>query len=117
MRRSFEVVLFYLFATGAANLLSQALPGVSISHGTGATRSSLDQSINSFDPGSGLGETLFGALQAGLTTFEGIIEAIFALPILMGNLGVPGPIIAFLMLPAGLVVVYDGIHIMTGRFA
>lgn len=117
MRRSFEVVLFYIMATAATNLLTAALPGVSIAHGTNAERAALDSSINSFEPGGGLGETLFGALIAGLNSFEQIAQAIFALPIFMGNLGIPDPVIAFLMAPAGFVILYDGMHIVTGRLS
>lgn len=117
MRRSFEVVLFYIFATASANLISRAVPHLNVAHGTGSTRRGLESSINSFRPGGGLGETLFGALLSALNTFEGVVEAIFALPILLGNVGVPGPITAFLMAPLGFVVLYDGLHIMTGRLS
>lgn len=117
MRRSFEIVLFYIFATASSNLITTAVPGLSVAHGTGDTRQALDSTVQGFTPGGGLGETLFGALQAALGTFSGIIEAVFALPILLGNLGVPSPIVAFLMAPLGFVVLYDGIHIMTGRLS
>jgi len=117
MRRSFEVVLFYIMATAASNLLSAAIPGLSIAHGTGTAQRELDTAIGSFKPGGGLGETLFGALQAGLQTFGAITDVVFALPILMGNLGVPSAIIVFLMSPAAFVIVYDGIHLMTGRLS
>jgi hypothetical protein len=116
MRRTFEVVLLYLFATGATNLLSLAIPGLTIAHGTTA-RSGVEQAANNFRPGGGLGETLFGSLLAAAQTFESIAEAVFALPILLGNLGVPSPVIVFVMIPAPLVIVYDAIHIITGRLA
>lgn len=116
MRRSFEIVLLYVFATAATNLLTQAIPGLSIGHGTQAV-SGVDRAANSFSPGGGLGETLFGSLLAGLETFEAITQAVFALPILMGNIGVPDPIVVFLMAPAPLVIVYDAIHLVTGRFS
>lgn len=114
MRRTFEVVLLYVFATAATNLLTQAIPGLTIAHGTTA-RSGVERAANSFGPGGGLGETLFGSLLAGLETFEAITQAVFALPILMGNIGVPEPIVVFLMAPAPLVIVYDAIHLVTGR--
>lgn len=117
MRRSFEVVLFYIMATAATNLVTRAVPGISIAHGTGAAKKQLESSIAGFAPGSGIGDTLFGSLLAGLNTLEAISQSIFALPILMSNLGVPGPIIVFLMAPAGFVILYDGIHIVTGRLA
>lgn len=114
MRRTFEIVLLYIFATASTNLLTQAIPGLSIAHGTDA-RAGVDQAASSFAPGGGLGETLFGSLLAGLETFEAISQGVFALPILMGNIGIPEPIIVFLMAPAPLVIVYDAIHLITGR--
>lgn len=115
MRRSFEVVLFYIFATASANLLSAAIPGLSIAHGTGAAREGLSESVNNFNPSGGLADTLFGSLLAVLDVFEGMVTAATALPTLLGNLGVPGPIVAFLMAPLGFIIVYDGMHIMSGR--
>jgi len=117
MRRSFEIILFYIFATASTNLITLAVPGISIAHGTESTRQGLEQSVNSFQPGGGLGETLFGALQAALSTFEAISQVVFALPILLNNLGVPRPITTFLMAPLAFVVLYDGLHIVTGRLS
>jgi hypothetical protein len=110
-------MLFYIFATASANLITTAIPNLTVAHGTEKTRQGLQQTVQGFQPGGGLGETLFGSLQAGLRTFGGLIEAIFALPILLENLGIPSPITAFLMAPLGFVVLYDGIHIMTGRLS
>jgi hypothetical protein len=117
MRRSFELVLLYVMLTASSNLLNAAVPSINIYASSRRADSALQQAQGSFNPGGGLGETLFGALLSAINTVELLFEAIAAFPLVLGNIGVPGPVVAFLTAPFFLVIMYDGLHIMTGRLS
>lgn len=113
MNRTQEIVLFYIMATAATNLVTAAVPNLNLAHGSSGALNSVQQASDSFNPGGGLGDTLFGALQAVLSVIQDLATGIFALPILLNNLGIPDPIIAFLMAPAGFVVATSAMNIFT----
>lgn len=119
MRRTFKLVVFYLFLTGAANLLGAA--GVTQAMGVevGAFSNAGEKSKQAASglAGADTGDSLFGLITGVAESVSTIFEAAFALPDLLGAIGVPGPIVGFLFAPLVIVVAYDGAHLLTGRFA
>jgi len=120
MRRTFKIVIFYFFLTGAANLLRAAgvtaAMGVGVPGGVSGTRGEVEQASRQL-AGADTGDNLFGLITGVADTVGTISKAAFALPDLLGAAGVPSAIIAFLFAPLVIVVAYDAAHLLTGRFA
>lgn len=120
MRRSFKIVVFYLFLTSGANLLAAAgitkAMGVEAPVGVSGTRGEVEQASKQL-AGADTGDSLFGLVTGVADTFGTITKAAFALPDLLGAIGIPGPLVGFLFAPLVVVVAYDAAHLLTGRFA
>jgi len=120
MRRTFKIVIFYMFLTAGANLLREAgitaAMGVGVPGGVSTTRAEVEQASQKL-AGADTGDNLFGLITGVADTVGTIAKAAFALPDLLGAAGVPGAIITFLFAPLVVVVAYDAAHLLTGRFA
>lgn len=120
MRRSFKLVVFYLFLTASANLLRGAgvttAMGVSAPAGTSQAEETATSAASSL-VGTNTGDNIFGLVTGVASSVSEIFKAAFALPDLLGAIGIPAPIIAFLFAPLVIVLAYDGAHILTGRLS
>lgn len=119
MRKSTNIVVFYLYFTGAATLLEVA--GITAAMGT-SVKGSVPQKLQeaeatfeAFDTSGGFGETLFGLYNSVANVAEVMFAAVTAGPRLITNAGVPVEIVTFLFLPAGIIVGADIIYVLAGR--
>ena len=79
----------------------------------------LDQSIQTakdgFNPGSGIGETLFGLFVSAFYFFEALIMSVFSAPSLFINLGFPEWFVVPLFAPLYIIATLDLVYAATGR--
>ena len=120
MRRTWKIVVFYVFLTASIQLLAGAgvlgAMGVDVAPGVSSEESEARTAAESLD-GSDSDNTLFGLITGVANTVATIFQVAFALPNLLLHIGIPGPIVAFLTAPVAFIVAYDGTHLLTGRFS
>ena len=120
MRRTFKIVVFYVFLTASIQLLAGAgvlgAMGVDIAPGVSSAEQDARTAAESLD-GSDSDNTLFGLITGVANSVSTIFKVVFAVPNLLLHIGIPGPIVAFLTAPLVFVVAYDGAHLLTGRFS
>lgn len=121
MRRTPTIVVFFVFFSAAATLLevsgTTAAMGVSSPTGTVEALDTAQQAMSEISASSGVSDTLFGSFVALASSMEALGRGVFAGPLILSAAGVPGPIVAFLFAPAGIIVGLDIYHAVTGRFA
>lgn len=120
MRKTFALVVFYFYLTGAANLIEvtgvAAAWGVNSPVGVTTAVADVTQELQSIKFGTGPLETLIAVFTAVAGTIEAIGRGIFALPLFLDSMGVPTPFTAFLFAPAIVLLGRDIIHAVSGRF-
>jgi MFS superfamily sulfate permease-like transporter len=120
MRRSFVIVLLYAWMTAATNML--ILAGIPSAMGVSPPSTTVTDSFQSLQQNAetittgNVGDTLFGLLSAAIDTFELVVGVVFAVPEFLAALGVPTIIIGALGGPLAVVVIYDFMHLFSGRF-
>lgn len=119
MRKSTNIVVFYLFFTGAAALLETAqittAMGVSVDGSVPAKLEKAKQQMSTIESGGGFGETLWGLYNAVASSVEVMFAAVSAGPRLLTNAGVPPEITAFLFAPAVIIIGVDIAYALSGR--
>lgn len=123
MRKTWALVVFYFYLSGAAVLIE--VTGVAAAWGvespTGITSAAGDiQAEVSNIGGSGISalfETLVAIFVSVTSTVEILARGAFALPLFFRSLGVPDPFVAFIFAPLGVIVARDLLHALSGRFA
>jgi hypothetical protein len=121
MRYSTRVVVFLLFLNAAAGafVASGAAGdwGISPTPGGDEVIEQANESATSIQGDGGFAQTLFGAFAGAANAFESIFAVVFAGPLMLSNLGVPGWLVGFVFAPAYLLVGIDLVYILTQRRA
>lgn len=98
-------------ASGLANDLGvEFAPGVS-----DAVQDIKTDAQAGFSVSGGMGETLFSLFASGLGVFKLAVEVVFALPQLLRNLGIPGYVVTFVMVPVYVISLLEFAYVATGR--
>lgn len=113
------VVILFLLNASAGLLVASGFAadiGIDLDPGADDELDTANETAQSIQTGSSIGETLFGALAAAGKTATTIFSVIFIAPLMFENLGVPTWITAFVFAPMYIIVGYDILNILTGRF-
>jgi hypothetical protein len=123
MRKTWALVVFYFYLTGAAVLIEvtgvAAAWGVKSPVGITSAASDIQTEISNIG-GSGISalfETLVAIFVSVTSTVEILARGAFALPLFFEAMGVPDPFVAFIFAPLGVIVARDLLHALSGRFA
>lgn len=119
MRITTSVVMFYLWLSGAANLIQAT--GISNAMGLAtnyAAGEKLEQAVAALSSvtGGGVGiESLIGIFLLLARAVEAFAAGLTAGPRLMANMGIPLPLVVFIHIPVALLAARLGIYALSGR--
>jgi len=119
MRISLKVTVFLVLLNASAGMIGQmgvaGDMGVDPTVGGDERIQEANQTAGEVQSGEGFGDTLFGVFASVSGLFGTVFSLVFAGPTMLANIGIPGPIVAFLFAPAYLLVAADVAYILSGR--
>lgn len=118
-RASTQIVIFLVLLTAASNAIMAsgvgAALGVAPSTGAQDQIDQVQQDAETIEPTQGNTETLFSLYNSVTSVFSDLYGVIFAAPLMLINIGLPGWFVTFLFAPAVVIVATDVAHLLTGR--
>lgn len=121
LRKTPAIVVFFLFFSAAAVLIEAvgltAAMGVESPTGVSASFEAAQTEWKNVVAAEGVADTLFGSFIAATSSIEVLARGVFSGPLLLTSAGIPAPFVAFLFAPAGVIVLMDILHYLTGRGA
>jgi len=119
MRITTGIIMFYLWLTGAANLLEStgisAAMGLSTSYSAGAKLEEAVDALGSISGGGLAVEELIGIFVLLARAVEAFAAGLTAGPRLMAAMGIPTAIVVFIHIPVALFAARLGIYALSGR--
>lgn len=119
MRSVNLVIVLFLLNASAGLLVASGWSedvGIDLNPGADDEIQTANETAQSVDAGSSIGQTLFGMLASAAKTVRTIFTVIFIAPIMFQNLGVPTWVTAFVFAPMYIIVGIDVLQVLTGRF-
>lgn len=119
MRKTTKIVVFLIMLHAGAALLAAsgvaADMGIQPEPGGEDTVNETQEDAKNVDAEQGAFDTLFALYTSVTSSISGVLNAAFALERMLGNLGVPIYITAFLAAPIPIIVGLDIVYLLTGR--
>lgn len=119
MRKTTKLVVFLVMLHAAAGLLSAsgvaADMGVLPDPGGDEKIETAASDAKSVEAEGGIADTLFALYNSVTKSIMGVLNAAFALEIMLHNLGIPMYVTVFLAAPVPIIVGFDIMYALTGR--
>lgn len=119
-RISTNVLIFLILMNASVGIMdaSGLSEDIGVDMNTGVS-DALDKSVgkaqSGFDPGTGIGETLFGLFISAFYFVHAIFNTALAAPTLFINLGFPSWFVVPLFVPLYVIVALEALYVATGR--
>jgi len=119
MRKTTHILMFLLFLHAGATMFvaSGAAADLNMDPSVGGGEQ-LDKSQSNAEEVSssqGTDDTLFGSFASAAGTVVGLFKGVFALELMLLNLGLPGFLVTFIIAPLSVIVGLDVLYTITGR--
>lgn len=119
MRKSTKLVVFLIMLHAGAGLLSAsgvaADMGVLPDPGGDEKIDTAQSSAENVEAEGGIADTLFALYTSVTNSIMGVFNTVFALELMLSNLGIPVYVTAFLAAPVPIIVGLDIVYALTGR--
>ena len=119
MTASKQVAIFLVIITVAANIINFSGVGAALDIDPRTQGQEevdrVNETASQVQPTQGTRDTLFSLFTSMGSLFLGIVNIVFAAPLMFENLGVPWWLTTFFFAPMVIIVAADVMHVLTGR--